>query len=237
MDRRTADRLLRGDRTGHPLDEVLAAATAPGTDRELAGEAAALAAFRTATHSPAARRRPSIVRSTLARLLTLKVAAVALGTSATLGGVALTANTRSLAENTAEHQPAFSAPATRPITPRNATPVAPTTPRPSASASARPDRVAELCRDFSRHNRDDRRRFLADGRYGELVERAGDDDRDRVERFCGSRPRPASSSTRPEHDYRDDDYEQQRPDGGDQWSPRPRPSASTSRNSSWEPRR
>jgi hypothetical protein len=234
MDRRTADRLLRGDRTGHALDEVLAAATAPATDRELAGEAAALAAFRSAVHSPAARRRPSLVRSTLARLLTLKVAAVALGTSATIGGVALAANTRTLPETTAEHQPAVSAPATRPITPKHGTTAVPATPRPSASASvpAHPDRVFELCREFSRHDRDDRKRFLADGRYGELVERAGDDDRERVERFGGSRPVSTSGSPRPERTF-----DEQRPDGDDQWSPRPRPSASTSTNSSWEPRR
>jgi hypothetical protein len=239
MDRRTADRLLRGDRTGHPLDQVLAAATAPATDRELAGEAAALAAFRAATHSPATRRRSSPVRSTLARLLTLKVAAVALGTSATIGGVALAANTRTLPQTAAEHQPAVSAPATRPITTKHGTTAVPAAPRPSASASLHADRVTDLCREFSRHDRDDRKRFLADGRFGELVERAGDDDRDRVERFCDDRPRGTwgttySPSPRPAHD----DYEQeQRPDDGDQWSPRPRPSASTSTSNSWEPRR
>jgi hypothetical protein len=246
MDRRTADRLLRGDRTGHPLDQVLAAATAPATDRELAGEAAALAAFRAATHSPATRRRPSLVRSTLTRLLTLKVAAVALGTSATIGGVALAANTRTLPETAAEHQPAVSAPATRTVTPKHGATTSPATPRPTASASAQPDRVTELCREFSRHDRDDRGRVLSDGGFGELVERAGDDDHDRVERFCGSRPRGTtgttySTSPRPVHD----DYEQQQqPDGGgdgdgdgDQWSPRPRPSASTSTSNTWEPRR
>jgi hypothetical protein len=242
MDRRTADRLLRGDRTGHPLDQVLAAATAPATARELAGEADAMAAFRAAAHSPAPRRRSSLLRSAVARLLTLKVAVVALGTSATIGGVALAANTGALPGPLIDHSPPASVPSsdTATVAPEQAVS---TLPRPAPTVTTNPDRVTELCQEFSLHDRDTRTRALNDGRFGELVRGAGERDRERVEQFCGSRPRNSPSSTfrgtysspRPEYPAPAGDYTEQRPEDGDQWSPRPRTSVSPS--SSPRPRR
>jgi hypothetical protein len=245
MDRRTADRLLRGDRTGHPLDRVLAAATAPATAQELAGEADVMAAFRAAAHSPAPRRRSSLLRSAVARLLTLKVALVALGTSATIGGVALAANTGALPGPLIDHTPPVTTPSggTATVAPKQAASAVPT---PAPTATANPDRVTELCQEFTLHDRDTRTRALNDGRFGELVRRAGEKDRERVEQFCGSRPRNSPSSTfrssstagpRPDYSGPAGDDTEQRPEDDGQWSPKPRTSMSASPSSSPGPRR
>ena len=104
IDRDTAERMLRGARvarraggpaSGDPLTDLLALAAAPARRHELAGEQAALAAFRAARLVPAVRpRRPSMIKTTLAKLLTLKAAAVLAATAA--GGVALAASTGTL---------------------------------------------------------------------------------------------------------------------------------------------
>jgi hypothetical protein len=93
--RRTAERLLRdapghAQVTGHDrLGDLLAAAAAPARDRELAGEQAAMAAFRDARLAPAPqRRRPRMLKIALANLVTVKIAAVA---AAAAGGIALAA--------------------------------------------------------------------------------------------------------------------------------------------------
>lgn len=93
--RRTAERLLR-DASGHErvtghdrLSDLLAAAAAPARDRELAGEQAAVAAFRDARLATApARRRPRMLKIALANLLSVKIAAVA---ATAAGGIALAA--------------------------------------------------------------------------------------------------------------------------------------------------
>ncbi|MBO3738432.1 hypothetical protein [Actinoplanes flavus] len=202
MDRTTADSMLRGDRTGLPLDRVLAAAKAPATARELTGEAAAVAAFRAAAASSARHtRRFPILWSTLSKLLTVKVAAAAFATTATVGGVALAANTGTLPgpvgapaasvspSATPEPKPSPSPPSPSP------TPSLSVRPRSSGSPSAGPGRVADLCREFSGRNREHRRRALDDERFRELIRQAGEKDRDRVEGFCGIRP-SGSAGTR-----------------------------------------
>lgn len=212
MDRKTADRLLRGDRTGHALDRVLAAAQAPATAGELAGEADAMAAFRAAAHAPAPhRKRPSAWQSCLTRMLTLKLAAVAFATSATVGGVALTANTGTL------HGSTVGAPetsATAVVTPPSAAVVAPKTttvpPRPVASptpTTAAPHRVPDLCTDFQRN----------DDRFGEKVKRSGKN-RTEVERFCRSQSRSPhkAPSTRPTRERKQSDRPRQQWPGGDE---------------------
>ncbi|MDL4773562.1 hypothetical protein [Actinomadura xylanilytica] len=83
-DRRTAERLLRGDAAAHPaLAEMLAGAAGPARPAELAGEDAAVAAFRTRREP-----RPRIQHRTLTRLLTVKalLAVLALGGGAALAG-------------------------------------------------------------------------------------------------------------------------------------------------------
>jgi hypothetical protein len=109
IDRRTAEQLLRGGvRTHGPdaLGELLSAAAAPATEGELAGEQAAVAAFRAARPAPVPQlRRGSMIRTTLAKLLTVKIAAVAAGAVAA-GGVALAAATGTLPSHPGGQTPA-----------------------------------------------------------------------------------------------------------------------------------
>ncbi len=95
LDRDTAERLLRGRPTGaaaasDALADLLMAAAAPARDHELAGEEEALAAFRVARLTPATQpRRREMIKSGIAKALTLKLALAAAAT----GGVALAAST------------------------------------------------------------------------------------------------------------------------------------------------
>lgn len=100
LDRATAERLLSGDPAAAPsgqesLAHLLAAAAAPGRHRELAGEQAAMVAFRTAHRVPPTQQRSrSMIRLALGKILTAKAAAVVAAT--TIGGVAVAAGTGSL---------------------------------------------------------------------------------------------------------------------------------------------
>jgi len=172
MDRATAEQFLQGDRatpsSGHPrLAELLSAASAPAHPAELAGESAVMAAFTAARHSPPSPvRRPSMIQLTLAKLLTVKVAAVAAGVAfAGVGGVALAASTGVLPAPISSHLPG--AHTSRSPHPQ---PSGSALPRPSGSAAE--VNLAALCREF--------------------VRQAGKKDRDRVEKFC-ARFRPSGS--------------------------------------------
>ncbi|GAA1626442.1 hypothetical protein [Actinoplanes couchii] len=201
MDRKTADSLLRGDRTGHALDRVLAAAQAPATAAELAGEADAMAAFRAAAQAPAKhRKRPSVIQSCLTRMLTLKVAAVAFATSATVGGMALAANTGAL------HEATFSAPEPSATATSEAAqvspPVSPTVSPPAqvgTTSSATPKKRVtdtDLCTDFQRNHE----------RFREQVRRAGKNQVE-MERTCRTRagaPNTSPSARQPSREpFRD----------------------------------
>ncbi|MBB2941795.1 hypothetical protein FB565_001499 [Actinoplanes lutulentus] len=192
MDRKTAESLLRGSVPGHPLADLLSAAKAPATDRELAGEAAAMAAFRVAAHSPdtaITRRNPML------KLLSLKVAAAAFATTATVGGVALAASTGTIPN------PIFASSSAKPSHSKASPSVSPHSkpssahPKPSGSASGSPSpkRLADLCKEFDGRDSDGRRRALDDDHFGDLVRKAGK--KDRVERFCFDfgKPRPSGS--------------------------------------------
>lgn len=94
IDRRTAERLLRGEPAGpDALADLLAAAAVTTCDGDLAGEQDAVSAFR-AVHlgSTPQPRRPSVLKALLTKLLTVKIATAALAV-ATVGGVAVTATT------------------------------------------------------------------------------------------------------------------------------------------------
>ncbi|MGI5205543.1 hypothetical protein ACQEU6_28680 [Spirillospora sp. CA-108201] len=83
LDPRAAERLLDGSGGHAELRGLLAAASAPGLPRELAGEDAAVAAFLAAPR-PARRSRAAVLR----RFLTVKVIAVVGGSVLLSGGVA-----------------------------------------------------------------------------------------------------------------------------------------------------
>ncbi|MEO3785019.1 hypothetical protein ABGB12_16900 [Actinocorallia sp. B10E7] len=72
-----------------PLDRVLAALTVPAHRSELDGRDRALAAFREAVAHPLPATQGNPVKSTLAKLLTLKVGVAALCVTVLGGGVAL----------------------------------------------------------------------------------------------------------------------------------------------------
>lgn len=103
----TAQRLLRGETAGPDrLAELLATAAAPTARDELAGEEAAMSAFRDAHLGPAVQpRRQSVIKTAVAKLLTIKVAAAALTVTAA-GGVALAAGTGHLPETLGGSAPA-----------------------------------------------------------------------------------------------------------------------------------
>jgi hypothetical protein len=87
------------------LDEQLRWAASPARAGELVGEEQAVAAFRTAVLVPTAQtRRPSMIKATIAKFLTLKAAAVLAAVS--VGGVALAASTGVIPSPLSEDPPA-----------------------------------------------------------------------------------------------------------------------------------
>lgn len=106
--RRTAKRLLRGAPVGVPdaLACLLAAAAAPPRDGEWDGERAATAAFAEAAHRAniPPLRSPSMIRTTMLKLLTVKVAAAAAAIF-TVGGVTAVAATGHLGVLTGHFTP------------------------------------------------------------------------------------------------------------------------------------
>lgn len=144
-----------------------------------------------------------MIQLALAKILTIKAAAIAGVACASVGGVALAANAGVLPAPIASHLPGAhdsKSPQPRPA------PSGSAQPRPKASGSALPrpsgpaavPDVAALCRDFgSRGDREHRSRALDERRFGELVRQAGKKDHDRVERFCARLKPSGSPSARP----------------------------------------
>jgi len=113
VDRDTAERLLNGESVdpGDRLVRFLSAVRAPAQSGELAGEEAAVNAFRSAHHGPSRQpRRRSMLKIALAKLLTLKVAGATAVAAAATGGVAMAAASGTLSNplaggDTAKVQP------------------------------------------------------------------------------------------------------------------------------------
>lgn len=117
LDAETADGLLAGDltaRTGfEQLADCLSAASVAAFPGELAGEAAARAAFRAAADVdlvPNGRRSSMLKTAVVAKLLTLKAAAVAVAV-VSIGGVALAASTDVLPNPFGPERPSHPTPA------------------------------------------------------------------------------------------------------------------------------
>ncbi|MDH6133577.1 hypothetical protein P3T37_002973 [Kitasatospora sp. MAA4] len=198
IDRDLAEQLLSGaadGRQGGPgaLYDLLAAAASPGTARELAGEEAAVAAFREAAQLMPAQSTASAPQSTAskfrrrsmagcapARFLSTKIAAAAL-TATALGGVAVAAGTGNL--------PAALGGSTGGSTGAHTVPGAPlaTTsasghPEGLVRGSQRPDNgLAALCRAWSGAG-GGTTPATPEARFAPLVRAAGG--ADRVQAFC-----------------------------------------------------
>jgi hypothetical protein len=137
ISRNAAELMLDGHAGPDPgqLTRVLAAATAPARDGELAGEQMAVAAFEASHLVPVATPHREH-KSMLAKLLTAKILATSLAAFAT-GGVALAAGTGALTGSGSAH---VSASASQPASP----PTASASTLPSASASPRPTTSAGI---------------------------------------------------------------------------------------------
>ncbi len=167
IDRDTAEHLLAGvpavrHRVG-PLGAYLAAAAAPGQPQELAGGPQAMAAFQAAHLQPAAQqRRTSMIKTWVAKLLTVKAAALLAATAA--GGMALAATTGALPNPLADT-----------LSPAHATGRPTTTPshpggRPSVMPSAS---LLGLCHAYTAGAGADHGKALADPAFTDLVTAAG----------------------------------------------------------------
>jgi hypothetical protein len=192
LDRDTAELLLRDPaaRRAHPVGAVLAAASGPA-GRHLAGEDAAVAAFAAARLTSPRFRRIQMLKTALAKLLTVKVAAAIAALGA--GGVALAAGTGTLPG------PLHNPPAAHPAVSSSHS----VRPHPSATPSSRPSHssapgdLAKLCARWTARPGDQRRGALDEPEFGRLVREAGRKDRDRVDHFCADLGRPPAGG-RPE---------------------------------------
>jgi hypothetical protein len=175
MDRETAERLLSGaeptPRTV-AVANLLASAAAPATASELAGEYAALAAFR------AVKRSPKTLRVPVRRLLVLKVSAIA--ALVTAGGLAFASGTGIL-PTPFRPAPAVSmssatSPGKTPSANRlGSSPGAlSTTVGTTATPSSQPPAaITALCHSYLGQNTEDRRKSLKKKEFEQLVIAAG----------------------------------------------------------------
>lgn len=186
LSQEAAERLLSGDLTSPPdgterLAALLAAASAPGRPDELAGEAAAMAAFRA---------QPQTVRRwSLRRALTVKVAAIVTAVTVAVGGVAVASGTGLLpvpfipgkvgpvpsgADGPAGHQPGQG----RTTNPANNPPN---------------EDVPKLCSDWQKKTAEEKPKALKGRQFERLVQDAGGEEK--VEAFCarvlGATPTPS----------------------------------------------
>ncbi|TML30880.1 MAG: hypothetical protein E6G35_05550 [Actinobacteria bacterium] len=198
LDRATADALLRGDpgvrRRAGRLGEHLAAAAAPARPAELAGLPTALAAFQAAGRHPATDlRRPSVLKTWLTKVLTIKAAALLAVTAA--GGVALAATTGTL-PNPLHHPSAASASENGDHPGRPST--TPSHPGKGGSAAPSPSLVG-LCHAYTAGAGSDHGKALESPAFTALITAAGG--KDKVDGFCTATlasVAPSTSAT-PDH--------------------------------------
>lgn len=213
IDRRTAERLLDQVRTGTltgqpPLAALLAAAAVPGRPQELTGEQYIATAFRTAPATPAPQPgRLSVIKSAVAKVLTVKVMAI-LGTTAA-GGVALAATTGALpnpltgtshgvsAGLSAAPDASESGAAHRSAAP-NASKGADESDAKGANASHAPSpSLVGLCHAYSAGNKTEQGKALENPAFTVLITTAGG--KDKVDQYCkvvlaSAAPAPANSA-------------------------------------------
>jgi len=184
IDRNTAEALLRGvpgarDAAGR-LGAQLAAAASAAQPHELAGLPAALEAFRAVGRQPAIEpRRGSMIKAFLAKLLTIKAAAILACGAA--GGVALAAGTGAVPN-----------PLTRPpvSTPQHVEHSGRPSAHPAADRSHLPSpSLLGLCRAFAAGAGKQQGKSLSDPAFSALIKAAGG--QEKVAAFCASLPTPS----------------------------------------------
>ncbi|GAA4068201.1 hypothetical protein [Actinomadura miaoliensis] len=209
FDRAAAEHLLDGAADGphaDPLARLLASAAAPAQDSELAGEEAAVAAFRAASsasaaaphgaaapHRATASHRAGRGRPRLAGAFTAKIAAAVLVTVVG-GGVAVAAGTGTLPlgpagkDTSSSRRPLSSPTAPTPVPPRPGG-----TTNPSKGTAADP-KLVEQCRDYAGLDNNDKAKALRSRRFHDLAEAAGS--KGQVAGYCSRllRPTPQGSN-------------------------------------------
>jgi hypothetical protein len=217
---RVAEDLLDGagvDARHRRLAAALRAAAAPTRPGELAGRQQALAAFHRALKHPApSSRRPSMIKSALLKLLTLKAAAVAAVVVGT-GGVALAASTGALPNPLSSHPVPAASAASHP----GARPDASDHPRGDASPS--PSLVG-LCHAYTAGAGSDHGKALESPAFQALLTAAGG--KADVDTFCSKLLASAQPGTVPSGhtDARPSDLPTEHPTGRPSELPTDRPS-------------
>lgn len=185
LNRNAADQLLRSASAGWPADPsaddyalaslLAAAAPAPAAhQRELAGEARAVLAFRTALLKPASQpRRPSMSAT---KLLAVKAVLAAVGVTG--GGVALAAATGHLPSNLTG-----TSAAARPAASASASPAANGKPASHPAASPSPS-LRGLCRAYTAHVGSSPGKALDNPAFSALVTAAGG--KDHAAAYCAT---------------------------------------------------
>jgi hypothetical protein len=194
IDAATAERLLAGDVVGpRRLVDLLSQATARPRKSELAGEDAAVAAFRTArfgTTHPARHRHPA--PSAWARLVTVKAGAIALALAVT--GVALAAGTGILPSPLPGTAPAKSSPSIPASTALASTAAGDDRGSGSGQVDIMPSPLLEgLCRAYFAQVDTNPNKILESPKFAVLVEAAGGIDQ--VRQFCDNLTHVASPGT------------------------------------------
>jgi hypothetical protein len=183
LNRTTAEQLLRGRPAspladGDALASLLVAAAAPAHDRELAGEADAVTAFREAHLSPATRPRRPLMSATT-KLLAVKAVLAAMGITG--GGVALAAATGHLPSQFGG-TPAAAGSAHAPAS-ATATPSASGSPEGNPTGSPSPS-LRGLCQAFTAGAGNNPGKALDNPAFTALITAAGG--KDKVAAFCTS---------------------------------------------------
>jgi hypothetical protein len=221
IDRGTAERILRGDHVApsaaatDPLARLLAAATAPARPSELLREETAVAAFRTAHRPPVPQpQRRSMIKLAVAKLLTVKVAALAAAVVG-VGGVALAATSGTIPSPlhgtaASSHSPADDKarpsghPSGRPSDQRD----------PAAVPSGFPPGLYWLCQDYIGRDAEHRGKALGESKFHELVAQAGGQDKDKADKFCDKLLSDGSDAASTDRPSDADDHESKAPAAG-----------------------
>jgi hypothetical protein len=207
----TTEQLLDGGPGPAGLHQLLAAAAGPGTASELAGEAAALAAFVDApreTSLPSAPiRRPSMFSTALSKILAAKALAAVVLLAGATGGVALAANASSAPSSstdessvtstaTADPEPAYADDAADPDADSDETAAEPgATKAPSPEPS-----ILGLCKAWAAGATDNPGKAAENPAFSSLIEAAGS--KEDVPGYCAVQERTeqhGKSATAPGH--------------------------------------